>query len=79
MIHPGLSGSRCRPALDSGCFVQDWSGSYQDKPQVLTSRTDKETGLEKYTEYPRPVVGSVLLVQFLMNFWEKEDQVSTNS
>ena len=32
VIHPGLSGSRGRPALGSGCFLQDWSGNYQDKP-----------------------------------------------
>ena len=32
MLHPGLSGSRGRPALGSGCFLQDWSGNYQDKP-----------------------------------------------
>ena len=30
--HTGLSGSRGRPAIGSGCFLQDWSGSYQDKP-----------------------------------------------
>ena len=34
-----------------------------DKPyQVPASRTDKQTGLEKYTEYPRPDVELVLLV-----------------
>ena len=30
--HTGLSGSRGRPAVGSGCFLQDWSGNYQDKP-----------------------------------------------
>ena len=30
-IYPGLSVSRGRPALGLGCFVQDWSGNYQDK------------------------------------------------
>ena len=54
VIYPGLSGSIGRPVLGSGCFLQDWSGNYQDKPQtdkqyqVPTSRTDKQTGLEKY-------------------------------
>ena len=26
--HTGLSGSRGRPAVGSGCFLQDWSGNY---------------------------------------------------
>ena len=30
--HTGLSGSRGRPTVGSGCFLQGWSGNYQDKP-----------------------------------------------
>ena len=32
VIYSGLSGSRGRPALGSGCFLQEGSGNYQDKP-----------------------------------------------
>ena len=39
--------------------------------QVPTSRTDKQTGLEKHAESLQPDVQSVLPLQFLMNFWKK--------
>ena len=50
-----------------------WENEGSDKPyQVPTSHTDKQTGLEKYTESPPPDLQSVLPLQFLMNFWEKK-------
>ena len=57
MIHPGLSGSRGRPALGSGCFLKTGLETTRTSPKPLTdkpcqaptSHTDKQTGLEKYT------------------------------
>ena len=66
--------------MGSGCFAQTGLETTRTSPKALTDKPlkpnrqavpDKQTGLEKHTEYTRPDVELVLLVQFLMNFWEK--------
>ena len=72
VIHLGLSVSRGRPAVGSGCFVQTGLETTRtnpkalaDKPyQAMTNPINRQTGLEKDTDSPQPDLQSVLPLQF---------------